>query len=243
MKHFWAALQFLTPCPWPTRSERSSGEIGQSAAFFPVIGLVLGLLLVAINWLLNSFVTSGVLSVLLVTALILATRGFHLDGLADTFDGIGAGGDRERVLAIMDDSHIGVFGVAAIILVIVAKVEAIDALGDSRWRALLLAPLLGRWAMVFLAYHSTPAKEGLGSLMIVNMDSSRFFGATFFTLVLAVTIQRTIGIALFVGAAIFAFAWKTYFHNRLGGLTGDTFGAVGELTETSVLILLAVGKQ
>jgi len=201
----------------------------------------LGLILVFINWLLHSFVTSGLLSVLLVTALILATRGLHLDGLADTVDGLGAGGDRERVLAIMDDSHIGVFGVAAIVLVILIKAQAIDALGDNRWRALLLAPVLSRWAMVLLAYRSKSAKEGLGSLMIANMGSPHFFGATLLALMLAVAIQRSVGIALVAWVVLFTLACRAYFHRRLGGVTGDTFGAVGELSEASVLVLLAFG--
>ena len=222
--------------------ERSAEEIGRSAAFFPVIGLVLGLILVFINWLLYAFVTSGLLSVLLVTALILATRGLHLDGLADTVDGLGAGGDRERVLAVMDDSHIGVFGVAAIVLVILIKVQAIDALGDNRGRALLLAPVLSRWAMVLLAYRSKSAKEGLGSLMIANMESGHFLGVSLLTLVLTVAIQRTVGIALVVWVVLFTLACKAFFHRRLGGVTGDIFGAVGELSEASVLILLAIGK-
>ena len=241
MKYFWAALQFLTPWPWPKRVERSAEEIGRSTAFFPVVGFALGLILVFINWLLHSLITSGLLSVLLVTALILATRGLHLDGLADTFDGLGAGGDRERVLAVMDDSHIGVFGVAAIVLVILIKAQAIDALGDNRWRALLLAPVLSRWAMVLLAYRSKSAKEGLGSLMIANMDSSHFLGATLLTLMFSVAIQRSVGIALVAWIVLFTLACKAFFHRRLGGVTGDTLGAVGELSEASVLILLAFG--
>jgi len=221
--------------------ERSADEFARSATVFPLVGLAIGLVLVLFDWLLHRVLSSALLSALLVTMLVLASRGFHMDGLADTFDGLGAGGDRERILAVMDDSHIGAFGVVAIVLVVLIKIEAIDSIGDSRWRALLLAPILSRWAMVLFAYRSKPAKEGLGSTMIANMDSIHFFGATCIALVLAAVIQRTIGVALIAWVALFTLTWKAYFHHRLGGVTGDTFGAVAELNETSVLVLLALG--
>ena len=220
--------------------ERSADEVGRSAIFFPVIGLGLGVILVLVDRLFQPFASSGLLSVVLVTVLVLATRGFHLDGLADTFDGLGAGGDRERVLQIMDDSHTGVFGVVAIVLVIHAKVQALESMADGRWRALLMAPVLSRWTMVLLAYRSKAAKEGLGSIMIANMEGKHFFCATFITLVLAAGIQQAVGIAMMAGVGLFTIGCKIYFHRRLGGVTGDTFGAVGELSETSVLVLLAL---
>ena len=243
MNSFFAALQFLTFCPWPKRIERSAEEVGPSTIFFPVIGFGLGLVLVLINWLIQPFAASGLLSVLLVTVFVLATHGLHLDGLADTFDGLGAGGDRERVLRIMDDSHTGVFGVTAIVLVVLAKVQALSSIGESRWRALLMAPVLSRWAMVLLAYRSKAAKEGLGSIMIVNMEAKHFFCATFITLVLAAGIQQAIGIALMAGIGLFTLGSKLYLHRRLGGVTGDTFGAVGEISEASVLVALALVQQ
>lgn len=208
--------------------------------FFPVIGFALGSILVLIDALLQPFSDSGLLSAILVTALVVATRGLHLDGLADTFDGLGAGGDRERVLRIMDDSHTGVFGVAAIVLVLSIKAQALQSVGDGRWRALLMAPLLSRWAMVLFAYRSTAAKEGLGSMFIANMEARQFLSAAFVTLFLAVAIQPIIGIALMAGVTVFALLCKFYFHRRLGGVTGDTFGAVEELSESSVMIAIAL---
>lgn len=240
MNSFFAALQFLTLCPWPRRVTRSAEEVGRSAMFFPVIGFALGSILVLIDALLQPFSDSGLLSAILVTALVVATRGLHLDGLADTFDGLGAGGDRERVLRIMDDSHTGVFGVAAIVLVLSIKAQALQSVGDGRWRALLMAPLLSRWAMVLFAYRSTAAKEGLGSMFIANMEARQFLSAAFVTLFLAVAIQPIIGIALMAGVTVFALLCKFYFHRRLGGVTGDTFGAVEELSESSVMIAIAL---
>jgi adenosylcobinamide-GDP ribazoletransferase len=243
VKLFLAALQFLTIYPWPRRAERSADEIAAGSVFFPVIGFLLGSILVLMNSLLKPFVPAGILSVALVALLALLTRGFHLDGLADTFDGLGAGGERERVLKIMDDPRTGVFGVLAVVLVVFFKVRAIEFMDAERWRALLMAPLLGRWAMVLLAYRAMPAKEGLGSSLIGSMTGRRLFFATVIAVALVLSFSGIAGIAIMIAIALFATACRLYFHRRLGGVTGDIFGAVGELSETSALLLLALAQR
>jgi adenosylcobinamide-GDP ribazoletransferase len=239
---FFAALQFLTLFPWPKHADRSADEIGPGTVFFPVIGLLLGLILVLVNSLLETFASPGLLSVVLVTILALLTRGLHLDGLGDTFDGLGAGGDRERVLRIMDDSHIGAFGLIAIVLLLFLKIHALGSIDIDRWKALLSAPILGRWAMVLLGYRSKAAKAGLGSTLIDHLGTRHFLFATFISLLLVAAILHETAIAMMAWVAIFTLASKIYFHRRLGGVTGDAFGAVGELSETSVMVFLALGS-
>jgi adenosylcobinamide-GDP ribazoletransferase len=237
---FFAALQFLTLFPRPGWMQHSTNEVGRSAIFFPVVGLILGLILVLVNFLLLAFASAGLLSVILVTLLAFMTRGLHLDGVGDTFDGLGAGGDRDRILSVMDDSHTGVFGLIAIVLVLFFKIHALESLEVDRWRALLVAPILGRWAMVLLAYRSKAAKAGLGSSLIDHLQTKHFLLATFLTLLLVALIFRGNGIFMMAWVAVFTTASRSYFHRRLGGVTGDTFGAVGELSETSVMVLLAL---
>ena len=220
--------------------QHSPNEVGRSAIFFPVVGLILGLILMLVNFLLLAFASAGLLSVILVTLLAFMTRGLHLDGLGDTFDGLGAGGDRERVLSVMDDSHIGVFGLIAIVLVLFSKIHALESMDVDRWRALLVAPILGRWAMVLLAYRSTAARAGLGSNLIHHLQTKHFVLATLLTLLLVAAIFRGNGVVMMAWVAVFTIVSKSYFHRRLGGVTGDTFGAVGELSETSVMVLLAI---
>lgn len=240
MKSFFAALQFLTLFPCPTRIDYANADVGHSAIFFPVIGLILGSLLVLANFLLEPFASAGLSSVILVSLLAFMTRGLHLDGVGDTFDGLGAGGDRDRILSVMADSHIGVFGLIAIVLVLFLKIHALESLDVDRWRTLLLAPILGRWALVLLAYRSKAAKDGLGSRLIDHVQTKHFLLATLLTLLLVAAIWRRNGIVMMAWVAIFATASKSYFHRRLGGVTGDTFGAVEELSETSVMVLLAL---
>ena len=218
----------------------ADADVGRSAIFFPMIGLILGSLLAVVNFLLAPFASAGLLSVLLVTLLAFMTRGLHLDGVGDTFDGLGAGGDRDRVLSVMDDSHTGTFGLIAIVLVLFLKINALESLDVDRWRVLLTAPILGRWAMVLLAYRSKAAKVGLGSNLIDHLKTKHFLLATLLTLLLVAAIFRGNGIVMMAWVAVFTVASKSYFHRRLGGVTGDTFGAVGELSETSVMVLLAL---
>ena len=241
MNSFLSALQFLTFFPWPQRSECRADEIGSAAIFFPVVGFFLGSILVLANFLLEPFASAILISVVVVTLLALLTRGLHLDGLGDTFDGLGAGGERQRMLRIMDDSHTGAFGLIAIVLVLFLKIHSIEGLDSERWRALLSAPVLSRWAMVLLGHRSESAKQGLGSTFIGHLSAQHVFLATLITAVLVIGILRGAGIALMGWVAVFTIASKSYFHRRLGGVTGDSFGAVGELSETSVLLFLALG--
>jgi len=193
-----------------------------------------------VNSALKPLVPAGMLSVMLVALLAVLSRGLHLDGLADTFDGLGAGGERERVLRVMDDPRAGVFGVLAVVLVILLKVRAIELLEADRWRALLVAPLLGRWAMVLLAYRFAAVKEGLGAALIGGMTGRRLIVSTVIAGALAAGFSGIAGIAIMLWVALFTTACKYYFHRRLGGATGDVFGAVGELSETSALVLFAL---
>jgi adenosylcobinamide-GDP ribazoletransferase len=238
---FFAALQFLTVFPRPKRVKYCADELGWALIFFPVIGLLLGMILALVNLVLELVASAELASVALVALLALLTRGLHLDGLADTFDGLGAGGERERVLHVMQDSHTGAFGVIAIVLVLFFKVYAIESIEGERWPALLTAPVLGRWAMVLLGYGSQAAKAGLGASLIDHLKTKHVVLATLLTLLLLSSVLRGVGIAVMSGIAVFVLASKQYFHYRVGGVTGDTFGAVGELSETSVLVVLALG--
>jgi adenosylcobinamide-GDP ribazoletransferase len=237
---FFAALQFLTFFPYPRRMGYATADVGRSAIFFPVIGLILGSILVVVNFLLAPFVSAALLSVILVSLLAFLTRGLHLDGVGDTFDGLGAGGDRDRILSVMDDSHTGVFGLTAVVLVLLLKIHALESIDVDRGRTLLVALILGRWGMLLLAYRSKAAKDGLGSRLIDHLKTKYFLIATLLTLVLVAAIGSRNGIMMMAWVAIFTTASKIYFHRRLGGVTGDTCGAVGELSETSVMVLLAL---
>ena len=243
MKVFLAALQFLTIFPWARETPRSANDLGAAAIFFPVVGFLLGGILLLADIALKPFSAPVLSSVLLVAVLAWLTRALHLDGLADTFDGLGVGGDRERMLRVMDDSRTGAFGVVAVVLLLFLKIHALEAIEAERWRALLAAPALGRWAMALHGYRSVAAKTGLGSTLIEHLKTKHVIFATVITLVLTVVVLRGAGIVMMLVVAAFSTASKKYFHRRLGGVTGDTFGAVGEISETLVLVCIAMGVR
>jgi len=243
VKAFLAALQFLTIFPWAARRPRSAEDLGAAAIFFPVVGFLLGAILLVGDIALKPFSPSILSSVILVAVLAGLTGALHLDGLADTFDGLGAGGDRERVLRVMDDSRTGTFGVVAIVLLLFLKIHALEAIEAERWRALLAAPALGRWAMVLHGYRSRPAKPGLGATLIEHLQTKQVVCATLIALGLSAVVLREAAIVAMLVAAIVSLASKTFFHRRLGGVTGDTFGAVGEISEALVLVGFAMGMR
>ncbi|MBI2996988.1 MAG: adenosylcobinamide-GDP ribazoletransferase [Deltaproteobacteria bacterium] len=169
--------------------------------------------------------------------MILLTRALHLDGLGDTFDGLGAKGGPKEALQAMDDSRIGIFGLAAVVVVLAFKFHAIAVMKE--WQGLLLAPVLGRWAMVVLAYGSEAAHAGLGQMMVENVRAWHLSLATLFTLVLIAIFSPRTGLWIALSVALLTLLCRNYLHRRLGGVTGDTFGAVGELSETLALVIFA----
>lgn len=237
MRSVLVAVQFLTVLPWPEDRAATAEEIGRSSVFFPLVGFFLGVVLLLFKWLLDPYLPSAILSVVLVGLLVFSTGALHLDGLGDTFDGLGAKGGREEALKAMRDSRTGVFGVLAVVLVVILKVRAIELLEAEQ--ALLVAPVLGRWAMVILAHDSTAAHEGLGTTMVEHVSRLHLFVATAIALSLAAGLSGTSGILIALPVSILTLLSKGYFHRRLGGVTGDIFGAVGELAETLAFVLFA----
>ena len=240
MRLFLVALQFLTVFPWPSHRQITEQEIGRSSSLFPLVGFCLGLVLVFFNRLLESYMPSGILSVILVALLVLMTRALHLDGLGDTFDGLGAKAGPEEALRVMRDSHTGIFGLLAVVIAIGLKVQALEFMGPGRDQALLIAPTLGRWAMVVLAYGSRSAREGLGRFMVDYVRGRHLFFATVIVLALAFAFAGRGGLWIALGISIFTLVCRLSFHRCLGGVTGDTFGAVGEMTETLALVVFAL---
>jgi adenosylcobinamide-GDP ribazoletransferase len=239
MRSLIIALQFLTIFPWPKIHEVSAQQVGQSCVFFPLVGLLLGLTMLAFDSLLKSHLPPVFLSIGLVLLMIVMTRGFHLDGLADTFDGLGARGGKKEALSAMKDSHTGVFGLLAMFIVLTLKFNSFQLLRDLRPQALLLAPVLGRWAMLVLAYRSESAAEGLGRNLINCMRYKHLLVGTVIAAVSSIIIAGALAVWIALSVLAFTRGAKSYFHRRLGGLTGDICGAVAELSETATLVILA----
>jgi len=246
--------------------EPAARAIGQSVIWFPLVGALIGGAQVAVAWLLGGHLPPGLIAVALVALSAALTGGLHLDGLADTFDGWAGGrGDRARTLEIMRDSRIGAHGAAALTLLLAAKILAVSSLlpqadllqrigrlaagdaiqGGALW-PLLAAPVLARWAVVPLIVLFRYARaEGLGSAFQVHARKAHLAVTTLLALGTAIGIAvaapssgdtaTAIGIAAASALGV-ALALAALLDRRLGGLTGDVYGAAIELTELAVLV-------
>lgn len=236
----------LTVLPVPAPGGWPEARLARSAAFFPLVGVLLGLGLWALDTAIT-FVLPGdglVNAAALLIALFLLTGGLHLDGLADTGDGLLSRADRAKSLEIMRDPRIGALGAASLVLALLLKLAVLASLEPAvRGPALLLALVVGRQAMV-LAMAVFPAAQpnGLGRLF------ARRVPAWAVAVSLALTVMAAFGVALpgpavvpdaFVvgaGALALALTGAALVARKLGGMTGDVYGTVNEIGEMAFLL-------
>lgn len=238
---FFRALSFLTllPCPSP---ETPSEELGLSCPCFPLAGLLLGGLLAAAGAGLGFLLPPLPSAAFVVILWAFITRGLHLDGLADTFDGIGGGWDAPSRLAIMKDSRLGTFGGIALAGALLAKAALLAGLGSGEGaKALLVAPVAGRWAMLPAMYFFPAARPGgMGDLFKKGCSGRGLAAGTLIALLAASGLGGLRGAAAMLAAAIVSLAVSRQLTRLLGGLTGDSYGAVCELSELGALVLFAL---
>lgn len=238
MLPFWIALQFLSSLPVRLPGMPAPQELGRSLLFYPLVGLVFGVIL----WALNGVLLGAPLLLhagLLLTAWVLLSGALHLDGLADSADAwLGGFGDRERTLAIMKDPRSGPIAVVTLVLVLLLKFCALLALIEQQQAMLLIiVPLIGRSALLGL-FLTTPYVRagGLGQALADHLP--RLAGKQVLAVsALACVLIGGLSGALAVVLAALVFAWlRQVMLRRLGGTTGDTAGALLELLEVVVLV-------
>jgi len=254
LKRFLIALQFLTIVPVRVTGDVSEQDMSASAAYYPLVGIALGVALVLAAIIFKAFLPAGLSVALVLLVLVALTGGFHLDGLADMADGLACKGNREKKLAAMKDSATGPIGVVVIVFALGLKYLALVNISEynsaAYFFALLVMPVAGRWVMLPAMRHGVPARpDGLGRIFIGAIGGAEMANAAVWS-ALAVVIpaafltspgvgwQGWMGLAslgvLYGFGVLFAHFCKKHF----GGLTGDTLGALGELSE--VIYLLAV---
>ncbi|MGL6245089.1 adenosylcobinamide-GDP ribazoletransferase [Pseudomonas sp.] len=242
MLPFWIALQFLSSLPIRLPGMPAPQELGRSLLFYPLVGLLFGALLWALNWLLLG--TPLLLhAALLLTVWVLLSGALHLDGLADSADAwLGGFGDRERTLTIMKDPRSGPIAVVTLVLVLLLKFAALLALIEQQHSVLLIiVPLIGRSALLGL-FLTTPYVRagGLGQALADHLPRAAGKQVLAVSALASVLIAGFSGVWALVLAAVM-FVWlRQVMLRRLGGTTGDTAGAMLELMEMAVLAGLAL---
>lgn len=234
LKPFFSALRFLTILPIPESWCGDETSFYKSPNWYPLVGLLIGLLLAVLDLFLCWLLPVSVASVLLLLAMIAISGALHLDGLADSADAFFSSRGRERMLEIMKDSRSGPMGVTALVIVLLLKLMLLIALPLAwRWQVILLMPLAGRCALPIISSW-LPYARSHGT---AAFTSSQFSWVRFFISLMGMVIPALILLGgatgllttVIVGTGI----WLSgrYSSRKIGGFTGDTLGATCELIE------------
>jgi adenosylcobinamide-GDP ribazoletransferase len=234
------AMGFLTVYPLRASDTWTPEALGNSMVYYPLVGLFIGLALWILHLLLIALFPIPVASVLLLAGLAVITGGLHLDGLADTIDGLSGGYNREETLHIFKDPHVGTMAVAGVVLILLAKYASLNVLPlDAMLSCLVLMATLSRFSMVQLACFSPYARAsgGLGEPFVRGIRQEHFLTAVLLTVGVALLFGGMRGFMIWLLVSLATLGYQTYFRRRLNGITGDVLGAANEVNEALVLIL------
>ena len=242
IRRFLIAVQFMTRLPVGRSLNSSEAELGKAAAFFPLVGVIVGsgaaLVFVLLHRVLPA--PASVLCAIIFTVFI--TNGFHEDGLADTFDGFGGGWTKDRVLEIMRDSRIGTYGALALIFVILAKLNFLASLPQGQvWRLMIVGHTAARWTTLPLCVWLPYARvDGQGKLVAKQVGALEILMGTVTLVAVLLLVSWPAAVAALVVTGLMTLLCGLYFRLRLQGITGDCLGAANQLTEVSLYLTAVV---
>jgi len=207
-----------------------------------MVGLIIGLLLVGINWLLGWVLPTAVVNVLLIAFLAIISGALHLDGLADTCDGLASGKTPEERWQVMQDSRVGSFGIVGVCCLLLVKYVSLNNVPQNlAMTSLLLMPVISRWTMVYAIFTYPYAKpSGLGKTFKQGVNWLQFVIATLIALAVVAGLARLAGLAIILSTWVVVLITATYLKHKFSGLTGDTYGVINEVAEVCVLLLVCL---
>jgi adenosylcobinamide-GDP ribazoletransferase len=237
---FFTALKFLSIFPGPGSGQDGPEQLGKSIAYFPVAGLVIGIVLAGAAYLLRLILPPSVVGALLVTGMVIMTGAHHLDGLIDTCDGMVAGRTKEQRLEIMSDTRVGAFGIAGACLVLLLKYSAFSS--TSGMATLLIFPMVSRWALTGAILIFPSAKNsGAGYITKQGAGWGGFMIASLITLIACLICCGLVqGPLLMIGLIVLVCILGAILTGIYGGLTGDSYGAIVEIGEVLALLLIII---
>lgn len=244
MYAFLAALGFLTRIPVPGNNNIDSHTLSRSIIFFPVVGGIIGAVSAGLFFISEPYLPRTVISVLIVALPIFITGGIHFDGLLDTCDGLFSGRSRERSLEIMRDSRVGSMGVIAGILNVMLRYSLLLELPGAILPVLLITQAItGRWVMA-LALHFFPyaRKDGLGQGFTAEKSIFHIVRSSLLAILTILLITRAAGILIALMAVALSLLIAVWVVGKIGGLTGDVYGALNEVAENLFLLLWLLGS-
>ena len=236
IKGFIILLQFMTRIPIPVKIEYDEEKLGKSIKYFPLVGLIIGFFLFAVNFLAGKVIENRqITAVVVIIAEILITGLIHIDGLADTADGLFSYADKERMLEIMKDSRIGTNGTVALILYFLSKIVFLAAVKPEY---ILLYPIISRLSTSINAGLGEYArKKGMSNGIIEKNGKKEAVISVVITAVLSFAVLRFKGLIVMALAILFILLFMKNVKRKIDGITGDTMGASLELTGILVLFV------
>lgn len=242
MKVFILTLQFLTRLPLNINLKVTEEDFAKGVVYFPIAGLVIGFFNLFVYYFADLVIEGIFPLICAVLANIVITGGLHLDGLADTCDGIFSARDKQRMLEIMKDSRIGTNGGIALIMDLLFRVGVLYNLPkEVIYFSLLLAPVVGRTTLVIIMKISRYARSnGMGGLFIEKQTFTRTSLGAIIGLILSYIIMQYRGLLIYTMAVITGLIFRSYIYNKIDGMTGDTVGATNEIVELVAFVCIAV---
>ena len=244
---FVAAVRFLTVLPVPGSTQvfdkdEVTPRLVIGCEYFPLVGLLLALLLWLLVLILAPLVPQLVLAALLVAMLVILTGGLHLDGLMDSCDGLFGGSTRERKLEIMRDSRVGSFGVLGATCILLLKFALFASIrAHTLPLALLIALPSARWAMVLVLRVFPGARPtGLGAAFHQAVTTERLVLASIVALTIVLMAGQFIGLIVWITVTITTLILGSWITRSIGGLTGDSYGAIEEVAEVVALLVVVM---
>lgn len=249
MKRFISILQFMTRIPINIDTGFDE-EFHKTITYFPLVGLVLGVLIYIIGLVSGMFFDSFITSIIVTLALVILTGGLHIDGLGDTFDAIYSYRDKERMLEIMKDSRLGTNSLLAIMFLILLKIGFIYSIINNNllWTVIFM-PVVARLGVIVMMYKTvTPRENGMGNLFIGKASTSMFTIAILYTIILIIGMSKLIFLAstfeviMLISTIIILFIFnnlsKKHIYKKIDGVTGDILGCTIELGELIYLFCI-----
>lgn len=242
-EQFIILIQFMTRIPIPLKISYSEKKFGKSIKFFPLVGLIIGLILYFANFLIivylkNIFYNKTIIAIFLIILEILIVGIIHIDGLADTFDGLFSYAKKEKMLEIMKDSRIGTNGAVVLILYFIAKTVLISEIITTNPKYLIIFPIIARLSTPVNAGLSNYArKSGMSNAIISENGIFEAIFSLALSIILVFYIIDIKGIVAISIAFIFIIIFMLNVRKKIDGITGDIMGACLELTSILVLFL------
>lgn len=240
IKAFILSFQFMTRIPINVQIDVDRNDFHKMVKYFPFVGGLVGAVACFIFYAVKNIFPREIAVTMAIASSYILTGAMHIDGFADTFDGLFSNRSRDRMLEIMRDSRLGTNGVLALVFLIILKILFLTSIKDNLiYSTLILMPVFGRFSIILAAYTSKSARggEGLGGLIIGKISISEFLLGFAFVLIFGYfLIPYVLFLEVLAISSIFSYIIAKYISMRIGGMTGDTLGAVNEFAELIVII-------